>query len=102
MLLFGVRELPGPKGWGYLYFKIPSSKGEFFVDNLDLHQTSDNDLRLLFKKGVRQAEIKAEDSERVRKLLANGEYQTKNIADWAAEILKEAIDQHFRKEADKL
>jgi hypothetical protein len=31
--------------------------------------------------------------------LANGEYQIENIADWAAKILKEVIEQHRQKES---
>jgi hypothetical protein len=99
MLIFGFRELPRPKGWGDFYFRLPPSRREIFVGNLDLYQAAGDDLRILFEKGIRQAGEKAQESEQIRRFLANGEYQIENIADWAAKILKEVIEQHRQKES---
>lgn len=96
MLVFEFRELPRPKGWGEFYFRLPSAKRGVFVGDLDLYKASGDDLRELFEKGINKA---VSDSEKARELLTKKEYQTENIADWAAEILKGAVDQHMQKEA---
>ncbi|MCF8026398.1 MAG: hypothetical protein K9K82_13045 [Desulfobacteraceae bacterium] len=99
MIIFGFRELPRPKGWGDFYFRFPPSRREIFIGNLDLYQASGEDLKVLFERGIKQAEEEASESEQIQRLLANGEYQTENIADWAAEILKEVIEQYRQKES---
>lgn len=100
MLIFGFRELPRLKRLGGGYFRLPPSRREIFVGNLNLYQACSDDLRVLFEKGIRQAEGKAPESEQIRRFLANGEYQTENIAAWAAERFKEVVNQHCQKELE--
>ncbi|WP_027371219.1 hypothetical protein [Desulfovermiculus halophilus] len=84
-------------GWGDFYFRLAHERRETFVAHLELYKASRDDLRVLFEKGVRKA-IEKYDPEQTRRYLASGEYQTENIADWAAEILRGIIEQHREKE----
>jgi len=50
MVIFGIRELPGPKREGYLYYKLEASGQEYFVDFLNLYDTGDEELKTFLSK----------------------------------------------------
>jgi len=90
MLIFGVRELPRPKGRDYLYFKLGLYGGEFFVDYLDLYRTSNEELKKLFVLSIQKARDALAAQGRAKEILITG-YQTENMSDWAIQLLKEVI-----------
>jgi len=91
MLIFGIKELPKPRGQGYLYYKLEPSGREHFLDFLDLYKISDEELRVLFASAAQ----KAQDA-----LIANGHhekvsqkiYRTDNMSCRAIELLKKVIN----------
>ncbi len=95
MVIFGIKELPNPKGEGYLYYKLEPSGREYFVDFLDLYKISDEDLKTLFVCAARIAQ----DA-----LIANGRheevsektYQTDNMSSRAIKLLKEIISNNWQ------
>ncbi len=91
MLIFGVRELPRPKGHGYLYFKLDHYGGEFFVDYLDLYRTSNEELKKLFVLSIQKARDALAALGRAKEILTR-DYQTENMSDWAVQLLKEIIE----------
>jgi len=92
MLIFGIEELPRPKGEGFFYYKLEPSGREFMVDYLNLYDITDNDLKALFTAGAQKAREALIDNGRARDVLAK-KYMTENMSDWAEEILKKTIDE---------
>jgi DNA-binding PadR family transcriptional regulator len=94
MLIFGIKELPNPKGEGYVYYKLGPSGREYFVDFLDLYKISDEELKTLFVSAAQ----KAQDA-----LITNGRheevsqkvYRTDNMSGRAIELLKEVINNYW-------
>jgi hypothetical protein len=50
MVIFGIRELPGPKKEGHLYYKLEASGQEYFVDFLNLYDTGGEELKTFLSK----------------------------------------------------
>jgi hypothetical protein len=94
MLIFGIKELPSPRGEGYFYYKLEPFGREYFVDFLDLYKISDEELKAVFVSAAQ----KAQDT-----LITNGcredvsqkVYRTDNISGRAIELLKEVINSYW-------
>ena len=92
MVVFGVRELPNPRGEGYLWYRLHPSGREFFVDYLNLYEISEEELKALFLTAVqRVCDTIIRDGG--NKEVLTKIYQTENMSDWVATLLKEVIDQ---------
>jgi len=91
MLIFGVRELPRPKGHGYLYFKLDLYGREFFVGYLNLYKTSNEELKKLFVLSIQKVRA-ALVAQGVTEEILTTDYQTENMSDWAVQLLKEIIE----------
>jgi|GEM_PF-2542236 len=117
-LILGVRELPRPRGTGYLYYKILSLQeeaqkrillkrilnridcflrdgGEKFLFYLDLYCKESNEVEeakleeLLHKALVKLFEIERFSNKEARELLSN--YKTENMETWVIEILDRIV-----------
>ncbi len=94
MLIFGIEELPRPKGEGFLYYKLEPSGREFMVDYLNLYDITDDGLKALFTAGAQKAREALIESGRARDVFEK-KYMTENMSDWAAAILKEVIENNW-------
>lgn len=117
-LILGIRELPHPKGEGYLYYKIVPLKeeaqkerllkrvihrieyflkdgGEKFLSYLNLYCTESEEveeekLEKLFRKAlVKLSEIEQFSDKEVHELLSN--YKTENMEEWVVEVLNRVV-----------
>jgi hypothetical protein len=91
VIVFGVRELPRPKGHGYLYFKLDPYGREFFVDYLNLYKTSKEELKELFVLAVQKVRAALAAKGHTKEILTT-DCQTENMSDWAVQLLKEVIE----------
>jgi len=87
MIVLGVRELPNPKGEGYLYYKLSPSGREYFVDYLNLYETSDEELKAFFVSAFRKVKNTLMADGRLEEISVET-VKTENIADWAVKLLK--------------
>jgi len=94
MVIFGIRELPGPKREGYLYYKLEASGQEYFVDFLNLYDTGDEELKTFFVKAIQNV-----SDDLIANKGAEGDlkkiYQTENMSDWAVGLLEEVVKEYF-------
>jgi len=117
-LILGIRELPHPRGEGYLYYKIVPLKeeaqegrlikrmrdridyflkdgGEKFLSYLNLYCTESEEveeekLEKLFRKAlVKLSEIEQFSDKEVSEFLSN--YKTENMEAWVVEVLNRVI-----------
>ena len=96
VVVFGVRELPNPRGEGYLWYRLHPSGYEFFVDYLNLYEISEEELRTLFVRAVQKVYdtlITDESNKEVPIKI----YRTENMSDWVVALLEEVIDQFCMK-----
>ena len=94
MVIFGVRELPGPKREGYLYYKLEASGQEYFVDFLNLYDTADEELGVLFVKAIQKVHDDLIANKRAEGDLKKV-YQTENMSAWAVELLEKVLIEYF-------
>ena len=90
MVVFGARELPNPKGEGYLYYKLPPSRREYFVSYLNLINTSGEEVKAVFARAVGKAKADLIAKGHTEEISAKT-IETENIEDWAVELLKEIL-----------
>ena len=81
MIIFGIEELPRPRGDGFLYYKLDLSGREFLVDYLNLYNISDDELSALLRKAVEMAREHLIDEGRAKEFIKK-EYKTENMSDW--------------------
>jgi len=91
VVVFGIRELPNPRGEGYLWYRLHPSGREFFVDYLNLYKTSNEELKELFVLAVQKVRDALAAQGHTKEILTT-DYQTENMTDWAVELLKEVIE----------
>lgn len=94
MVIFGIEQLPRPKGEGFLYYKLDPSGREFLIDYLNLYHISDEELRILFATAVQHARDALVKNGRARYVLQKL-YRTENMSEWADELLKEVIEEYW-------
>jgi len=94
MLIFGIKELPNPRGGGYVYYMLEPSGREYFVDFLDLYKISDEELKAVFASAVQKAQDALIANGR-RKEVSQKVYRTDNISSRAIELLKEVINNYW-------
>jgi len=93
MLIFGIKEVPNPRGGGYFYYKLEPSGREYFVDFLDLYKISDEELKAVFASAVQKAQ-NALIADGCHGKISQELYRTENMSNRAIELLKEVINNH--------
>lgn len=75
---------------GYQGYKLSTSGREYFVDYLNLYETSDEELKALFISAVRKAKSTLMADGHLEEISAET-VETENIADWAVKLQKEVL-----------
>lgn len=96
-IVFGIRELPKPKGRGIFYYRFDSVGDEVLLAYLDLHNTDEGYLAKRFNKALGEL--------LQRKHLMDGlviplftSYETENMQPWAEGVLKKLTLEIVEKE----
>ncbi len=86
-MVFGIRELPKPKGKGVFYYRLAGDGNEMFLDYLDLAETDEREIeKLLSRALLRMLSHEPFVNEETCVPLAG--YETENMQPWFEEVLK--------------
>lgn len=90
MVIFGIRDLPRPRGDGFLFCKLYPNYREIILITFKLYNTKGPELKNFFTEGIKKLMQIKEFKERYHsaQLL---EYDTDNIEKWAVHILDDVI-----------
>lgn len=90
-LILGVRDLPRPRGEGFLYYKLYPGYHEMILVYFNLYDTEESELKDYFTKGIKKMLESADFKKNGNPSLLN-DYVTENLQDWSANVLTEVID----------
>jgi hypothetical protein len=94
-LILGVRELPRPKGEGYLYYKTPSSNNEEnFLAYLPLNNLSDEEFSDIVGKAI--SKLKSQLAKKGMGELELHNIEFENIQAWAQPLVKAILGQQCK------
>lgn len=89
-LVFGLRDLPRPRGDGFLYYKLYPNYHEKILVNFNLYNTRPDDLKDCFAAGIRIMLGSADFKKNGSSDMLNS-YSIENMRAWSTEVLAELI-----------
>jgi len=88
-LTLGVRELPRPKGEGYLYYKVSLSNEEVLLTYLSLNDLSDEAFSKLIMAAIFKLKATLKEQSVGEDCLQHIEFE--NMQTWAQLLVKEIV-----------
>jgi len=96
--VFGIRELPRPKGHGFVYYRVAPRTDERKLVYLDLYRSDEADLARLFREALEtMITFERDAAGDPRDFLAN--FETENMQPWVEKIFAKAVEEFRAKNA---
>ncbi len=89
-LIFGLRDLPRPRGDGFLYYKLYPNYHEKILVHFNLYNTKPEKLKDYFAGGIKIMLGSADFKKNGSSDMLNS-YSTENMRAWSTEVLAELI-----------
>jgi len=89
-VIFGLRDFPRPREWGFLFCKLSPYYRELPLIDLNLYETQSTDLKDLFTKGIKKL-TKLDNFQDNHNLSQLHDYDTENMQEWSNDILNDVI-----------
>lgn len=90
-IIFGIRDLPRPRGEGYIFCKFYPHYREIILEIFNLYSTEPEELEKIFRKALHKL-LTLKEFEQVNGIALLQDYATDNMQEWAIEILAKVID----------